>query len=195
MALYIRFEDVRLRLVGKVRFTDNIDDDDATRMPVALANALINEAESDVELDLSPRYYAPFQTDSGGSFGSLPQRPTRTILRTLCELKAVMRILDTDFGRGTAVNGEDYYTTTAKRYKDLLDRVMKTHENGFGYVYPPLPGLKLNYQNEAADDGFKGQVLHHSNHQSGDYAAEQINDPTETFWNVTLATLDGDRFG
>jgi len=72
MPLYITLEDVRLRLIGKVRFTTNPLDEN--KMSETLANRLIDEAEGQVELDLSPRYAAPFQTVSGTAFSNLPER-------------------------------------------------------------------------------------------------------------------------
>jgi len=184
MGLYISLEDVRLRLIGKVRFTT--DEENENKMPEALANRLIAEAEGQVELDLSPRYLAPFQTDAGDSFSQLPDRPTRNYLRTLCELMAVVRILETDFGSGTAVDGEKYAEKTRERYaamiKELLLRKTDGGQEALGFAKPPLPGLKLNYMNELADDGFMGSVLITSR-GDGDYPAKQINDPSENYWN------------
>lgn len=183
MPLYIRLDDVKVRLKGKVRFTTDPEDED--KMPETLANRLIDEAESDVELDLSPRYFAPFQTKNGAPFKDLPDRPTRNYLRTLCELLAVIRILETDFGSGTAVDGEKYAEKLRKRYGEMIKLILmkKTDRatESSGYAKPPLPGLKLNYMNEAADDGFMGQVLVTSQ-GDGDYPQKQINDPSEDFW-------------
>ena len=189
MGLYVRFEDVRLRVVGKILFTPNEygDDEDPNKMPVRLANRLIEEAEGDVEHDLSPRYASPFQTDTGDPFSSLPRRPTREMIRTLCELKAVIRFLETDFGRGTAVDGDDYTEKLQKRYDKTVEKLLEKKKSG-GWAYPPLPSLRLNYMNEQ-DDGFSGQILVTSS-GDGDFPREQINDPSENFWNGALNDLD-----
>lgn len=193
MALYTNFEQVRLRLIGKVRFTES--EADENKMPVALAQKLINEAEGQVELDLSPRYAAPFTTVDGAPFAQLPQRPTREYVVTMCELQSVMRILETDFGSGSAVDGAKYAKEIEKRYIKMRDALLQKPSDrsadnlGLGWFYPPLPGLKLNWMNETADDGFKGSVIVASGTPTMGYAAGQINNPAENFWNSVLQTV------
>lgn len=154
-----------------------------------LANRLIEEAEGQVEMDLSPRYYAPFQTDDGGAFSTLPDRPTKNILRTLVELMSCIRILETDFGTGTIVDAEPYIEKIRARYdsivRDLLVRKTDGGQESQGFAKPPLPSLKLNYMNESADDGFMGSVLV-TTQGDGSYPQKQINDPSENFWNGSL---------
>lgn len=190
MGLYITEDDVIVRLVGKVRFTD--DPDDENQMPFSLLRRLINEAEGQVEYDLSQRYEAPFQTIDGAAFSNLPERPTKEILRTLCELNAVMRVLETDFGKGTIVNGDAYAEKVEQRYHKILDRIMKRKRNDemMGWQFPPLSGLKLSYFNTEADDGYAGMVLLTSR-GDGDYPASQINDPSQSYVNASLDDLDG----
>lgn len=184
MGLYVQLEDVRVRLIGKVKFTTS--EDDENKMHEDLANRLINEAEGQVEQDLSPRYAAPFQTSDGTAFRNLPSRPTREILRTLCELKSVIRILETDFGRGTIIDSDKYAVSIQKRYDSIVGQVLgKKKMNGEeaqGFAYPPLPGLKLNWMNSQSDDGFMGAVLTTSQGDGG-YPSKQVNDPSESFWN------------
>lgn len=183
MGKYIDFEDVRIRLIGKVSFTE--DEDDENKMSKTLANRLIDEAEGVVEYDLSPRYAAPF-TVKDGSFADLPTSPTKEILKTLCELKAVERILETDFGSGTAVNGDKYKDSISKRYTSMVDRILaKKKDKGAdagGWMYPPLPGLDLNYMNTEADDGYMGSVIVASGTETMGYAAHQVNNPAVNFW-------------
>lgn len=190
MGLYVTFDDVRKRLIGKVRFTE--DEDDENKMHVDLAERCINEAEGQVEMDLSPRYIAPFRGDNDEPFASLPDRPTREQIRTLCELQAVVRILETDFGKGTAVNGDKYKASVEKRYKEMVAKLLMRKRDrsrddyGLGWFYPPLPGLKLNYMNNMGDDGFAGAVLVASGSPEQGYAANQINSPSETFFGSSL---------
>jgi len=191
MGLYANENEVKLRLKGKVQFTD--DDTDENRMHVNLLRRLISEAEGEVELDLSPRYMAPFQTDAGLAFSQLPERPTREIIRTLAELKSVIRVLETDFGSGSVMDGSKYSDSLQKRYDKLTERLLKRREYGGNettqFLYPPLPNLMLNYQNEQGDDGFMGQILVTSDGH-GDYGSAQINSPGETFWNGSVDEID-----
>lgn len=183
MGLYINLEAVRVRLIGKVRFTE--DENEENKMHVSLANRLVNEAEGQVELDCSPRYSTPFVTVNDEAFAKLPERPTKEILRTLCEIQSVMMILDTDFGRGTVSDSDKYVKNLKTRYDDLLKRLMakKTDkgEESAGWKYPPLIGLQLNYFNRVHDDGYMGTVLTTSDGQGG-FPAQQINNPGETWW-------------
>lgn len=188
MPLYVSFEQVRLRLVGKVRFGDEGCEDD-NKMSPELARRLINEAEGQVEQDLSPRYAAPFQTDAGDPYAKVPDRPTKQIITTLCELVAVSRILETDFGSGSATDGEKYRKAVDKRYEAIRDRLLAKRKDGAsdsqGWMYPPLPGLRLNYFNTAADTGYMGTVIVASggDSESQSYPKNQINDPAFNFWN------------
>lgn len=187
MGYYINLEAVKVRLSGKVRFTT--DDNDENRMSEKLANRLINEAEGQVEQDCSPRYAAPFEREDGAPFSELPDRPTKEILRTLCELQACLRVLETDFGRGTVSDADKYCKSLEKRYKDILDRLMAKKTDGgqesAGWKYPPMTGLKLNYFNLVSDDGYIGSVLTTTD-GIGSYPFEQINSPGETWWNSIL---------
>lgn len=186
MGLYIQNADVEIRLVGKVRFTDN--DEEENKMSRRFLARLINEAEGQVELDLSPRYEVPFQTADGRGFMFLPDRPTRNILRTLCEVQSVSLVLDTDFGRGSVVDADKYCEALRKRYKQILaDLLAKKQfegdaQAGLGWAKPPMTNLMLSYFNTEADDGFAGMVLN-SSRTHGYYTEEQINNPAESFWN------------
>lgn len=192
MGLYITKDDVIVRLRGKVRFTDEIDEHN--KMHFSLLERLIFEAEGQVERDLSLRYFAPFQDECTGKFNDLPNSPTRNLLRTLCELQSVMRVLETDFGTGSAMNGEAYSKKLQERYdsvikKELIKRDETEYASQTGWKYPPLPGLKLNYFNTKADDGYSGMVLNTSSGR-GEYASNQINDPSENFNNAYFDTID-----
>lgn len=186
MGAYISREDVRVRLLGKVRFTDN--EDDENKFQFLLLDKLITEAESDVEHDLSRRYAIPFVTSDDRAFKFL-HRTSFNYIRTLCELKAVIRVLETDYGRGTVVEADKYIEKLAKRYTNMVKALMEKKKEGLGWMYPPLPMLKFNYMNTEADDGFAGMVLTTSN-GDGDFPRAQINDPGETYWNGTIDSID-----
>jgi hypothetical protein len=179
------------RLRGKIKFTEDLEDEN--RMSFRLLRRLMNEAEADVEQDLSPRYAAPFQTAEGAPFDQLPERPTKEFLRTLCELKTVLRVLETDFGRG-AVDADDYRTKTDNRYKEMKNKLLELRngDDQNKWLYPPLMGLRLGYHNTEADDGFRGMVINTSGEQGpGNYAANQINDPSKGWFNLTTEDIYG----
>jgi hypothetical protein len=187
--MYIKFEDVRLRLVGKVRFTDDIDDEN--KMPKALAIRLIDEAEGQVEVDLSPRYAAPFVNSAApNTFASIPDRPTKNIIRTLCELKAVIRILETDFGAGSSVDGAKYIKNIADRYKDIVNNniLAKPSDDFKGsrqWAFPPLPNLQKAYFNTEADDGYAGMgpLVTSDMGESMEIMEDKQSNPSEDFFN------------
>lgn len=183
--LYTTLDQIKALLLGKVEFTT--DPTDENKMDEDLATSLICQAEGQLELDLSPRYLAPFQTDGGDAFENLPDRPTKQVLNLLAQLQAVRRVLETDFGRGSVVDGAKYCESVTKKYDTLAAQLLAKKKYGGseaqGFAYPPLPGLKLNYMNNQADDGFHGQVLIASGSPSQGYAKGQINDPAVNFWN------------
>jgi hypothetical protein len=191
MGRYVSFEEIRIRTLGKVKYTDR--ESDENKMHVDLANALISEGEVQVELDLSPRYESPFQGIQGEAFSTLAHG-TKMLLKTLCELQAVMKILDTDFGRGTVNGAEKYYESLQKRYDRMVKQIMEYRDGyGSGWKYPPLPGLKLMWANAQADSGFVGEVLVISpSGESDSFPARRINDPSKTF--IYGETLAGDEW-
>ena len=199
MGRYINQEAVIVRLRGKVKTTDD-PEANPDRMPLLLLNRLINEAEGAVEQDMSTRYFAPFSTIQGQPFANLPERPTKEILRTLCELLAVIRVLETDFGRGSGLDGMKYAESCQKRYDVMLwgdDKkpgLMSIRENTFNtFRSPPLPGLQSNFQVSQADNGFAGYFgKTGAEHNAATYAEDQINDPAQNFWNGRLDGHDED---
>lgn len=189
MALYVTLNDIKLRVAAKIRFTDDADAE-PDKMSNQLARRLLDEAEADVEHDLSERYLAPFQTIAGAAFANLPERPTKQLIKTLAEHKATIRFLETDFGSGSPVTGDEYMEKLQERYDKMLERLMKRRDNTFNHwAYPPLPDLKLAYHNEAADDGFSG-TIHVADQGDGSFPQYQINDPSENLWNGEVDGLD-----
>lgn len=185
MGAYVQFEAIRVRLVGKVSFTEDADNENA--MSTVLANRLIAESEGEVEMDLSPRFSAPFQTEDGQPFARLPKNPTQEIIRTLCELKSTIRILETDFGSGSTVDASKYADSLQKRYDKILEKVVgRKKVNGQEtnqWLFPPMTGLQLAPHNMSSDDGFGGQILSTSDSDGrGDFPQKQINSPSENFW-------------
>ena len=184
MPLYITTNDVKIRLIGKVKFTT--DDTEENKMPESLLERLIDEAEGEIEYRLSQRYETPFVADDGSAFSTLPARPTREQLRTLCELEAVRRVLQTDFGRGSFASGDEYAKGVQEDIEKRIDRLTSTFDDTRArYKFPPLPGLRLAAHNQEADDGFGGRILVTTSGY-GAYAAHQINSPSETVLNGTV---------
>jgi hypothetical protein len=193
VGLYTRQNRVVSLLEGKIRFTSDVSDEN--KFSFTLLKTLIDQAESDVELDLSPRYAAPFQTDQGQPFSQLPLRPTQNYIMTLCELMSCIRVLETDFGRAMLDGGDKYAKVQQDRYKAMLDRLTERRkvsgEETLQWKYPPLPGLMLSYMNDQGDDGFAGRVYVTSDGR-GDYPSSQINSPSENFWTGEIDRLDQD---
>lgn len=187
MGLYVSQEEIKLRVYGKIRFTEDLDNpENQDKMPIALLRKLIDEAEGQVEADLLIRYSAPFQTVDGQAFDKLP-RPTRSYLRTMCELMAIVRLMETDFGRATGTAGEEFAKMSQKRYDAMLKTLVEVKDGSFNiFVRPPLEGLMLGYHNEEADHGFRGRVLTVNTTADGDYPSKQINDPSEDFVNGVI---------
>lgn len=188
MARYVIVERVKQRLEGKVRFAPP-GSDDPNQMTAALFNDLINEAESQVELDLMIRYDVPFKTQDG-SFEALPNT-TKTLLRVLSEMLSCVRVLEMDFGRGTATNGEKYTAQLQKRYDALVKQLIEIKDKSYQtWLRPPLEGLALAYSNQG-DTGFRGRIHNTTtiSHEA-DYAYKQINSPGENIFNGFLDPLD-----
>lgn len=188
---YVQLKEIQDRVLGKIQFTS--DSEDENEMQLTLANSLIDEAEAEVELDLSIRYAVPFKGSlDGQTFKQLPTS-TQLILKTLCRLQSVMKLIDTDFGRGSAVNGEEYKKELKARYDQMVEKRLLAKvgemEDTNQWLYPPLEGLALAWGNQA-DDGYRGMVISDSPSNDGAYPRDQINDPSETFFGVAGWTVD-----
>lgn len=186
MGRYVLEADIELFTRGKVEYTDDVED--KNRYERTLLRAMIDEAEGEVEMDLSPRYEAPFQGKNGEAFKTLP-KTTFNVIRALVRNKATIKVLESRYGRGNNVDGSKYSETLRKQYDAILDdRILLKRDgqkSGIQWAYPPLPNLKTSYFN-SADDGFFGAVLSQTD-SGGDtgYAAEQINDPSDTFFGLS----------
>lgn len=180
---YISNKDVEIRLLGKVRFTD--DDEDENKFPRTLLSRLIKEAEGKVERDLSPRYASPWRGPNGEAFKTLPST-TQETLRTMCELMAVIRVLGNDFGRGSVNDGSAFKKEQEGLYKEMVTRELEQRVDGGAvaqWKFPPLAGLATGDYN-MADDGFAGAVLTTSdNNGEGEFPRKQITDPSENWSN------------
>lgn len=189
MGRYVKRADIIVRLQSKVKFDES--GADQSKMSYELLDRLISEAETQVELDLSPRYEVPFKGVNDEAFGVLPVH-TRDIIRTLSELQSVIRVLETDFGRGTSIDGERYTKPISDRYNSLINdkllkkKMAKEDDESNQWKYPPLPSLKLAYFNTEADDGYMGMVINTSR-GIGSYPIEQINSPGENWWTGVLS--------
>jgi len=186
----IKTADIEARLGGKVRLTDD-PEGEPDKMPRALLEQLIDEAESQFEVDVSERYMVPLQCIDGSDFSKLPEFPTRRAITQAIRLAIVVRVLETDFGSGTATDGDKYKSAVEKRYKDDVASLVERRKGVEGgtqqFRRPPLPGLRLAAHNALGDTGFLGAV--HVTAQDGgdgDYPGKQINDPSETIWNGTF---------
>jgi hypothetical protein len=182
---YTSLESVKVRLRSKVQFQEC----DALK-PGELSNdflrQLICDAETEVEQDMRGRYSIPFRSKRAGTYLALPDHSKRA-LRTLCDMKAVELILETDFGRGTHIAGSNYAEKTESRYDLYVKKLLGIQKNPDGSEVmkrtPPLEDLLLNPSNAAADDGFRGMIINtdQSNHDAVSYAEESLNNPSRSW--------------
>jgi len=186
MGRYITDAEVKSRTAGKIRYATTDADEHAVG-PLFLAE-VIEEAESEVEMRLSCRYALPFVGTANEAFSTLTTN-TQTVIKTLCRMEAVRRLLSYDFGRGTAVDGELYAIALLKDYENRMTRLVEYRKGQFGhFLYPPLEGLKLAAHNSEGDDGYAGRIYVSSDNLGG-YAPGQMPSPGESFYNGELIDL------
>ncbi len=184
MGRYCSDTDVELRLKGKVRFTD--DPEDENKFPRSLLKRLIKEAEGKIERDLAPRYAAPFAHENCvGDFSTLPDT-TKETLRTMAELMSVIRVLGNDFGRGTVNDGSKFKEEQEKLYKEAVDHEL-SHRNDTdtaAWKWPPMDSLKTSLIN-ATDTGAHGTIINTNPcaRDEGSFPSDQITDPSENWAN------------
>lgn len=185
--LYTTIDNVKIRLANKIQFQKNSNVVEDGEMPDQLLSQLIVDAETEVEQDLRSRYAIPFQSASKGSFQNLPDHSQRA-LRIAVDLRAVIIILETDFGRGTHISGDSYSKEDKERYEDTINKLLGRDAIGRNdkidrfKVSPPLEDVKLAFSNSKADDGFRGAIINtDASHDSATYAAEQINNPSRSY--------------
>lgn len=183
--IYTTIDSVKVRLEGKVQFqTENPPLDG--EIPDALLIQLIMDAETDVEQDLRSRYAIPLQSKCHGNFKSLPDHSQRAI-RTLMDYMCVIKVMETDFGRGSHINADGYIDNDRRHYRELLEKLLGKDMQGDGanrFKYsPPLDDVKLSASNRAADDGYRGMIINTdaSQNDSVSYAEDSINNPAQTF--------------
>lgn len=186
---YTTVDSVKTRCAGKVQFQQ-----EKVALPEEMSNdllyQLIQDAEADIELALSERYFVPFQRTDGAAYSHLPDH-TKRQLRKVVDLRAVELILGTDFARGGHTDGDE----AAPRTKDFLLEAMDLLLGRASFtqpgvpapkrpmrVAPPLPGLMLALGNQA-DTGKMGTIINTDESVLGaeTYAAGQINNPSAAF--------------
>jgi len=183
--LYTTINSVKVRLTNKVQFQKKGEDCKRGDMPYDLLCQLIADAETEVEQDLRGRYKVPFTSIKHGNFINLPDHTKRAI-RSVVDFLSVVKILETDFGRGSHVNGENYYQNTKEHYNSLIAKLLGRDQeaNGAGhdrYRYtPPLEDLCLAKSNAEADDGYSGMIINTDGDEGVEgYAEDSINNPSQ----------------
>jgi hypothetical protein len=187
--IYTTVPSVQVRLTGKVQFQSETGLMQG-EIPNALLLQLIADAETAVEQELRSRYAIPFRSAQYGTWDALPDH-TRRAIRMVCDLKAVMRILATDFGLGTHVSADPYYKSTSVEYNLEIKRLLGKDMIGAGdnidrfRVSPPLDDLMLSANTLAsADNGVRGRIINTSGGRNEvDYAKSQQNDPSRSYIN------------
>lgn len=191
--LYTTYDNVKVLLANKVQFQFSPDYIQDGELPNALLGQLICRAETRVEQDLSTRYAIPFQSRRTRQYQDLPDHSRRG-LQTAVDLRAVIEVLMTDFGRGTHINAELYTRNSEKEYEEYIDLLLgrnreAANEKRNRYRFsPPLQDVLLAFQNRMADDGYKGMIINTdgSRHGAENYAENQINNPAATYINRRL---------
>jgi hypothetical protein len=186
--LYTTVDSVKVRLAGKVQFQQDPKNIADGELPDALLLQLIADAETQVEQDLRGRYAIPFTSKCSGSYDALPDHSKRA-LRIVVDLRAVIDVLDTDFGRGTHIDGDKYSDPNKAKYKALIGTLLGQDQEGKNGKIdrfrrtPPLEDVKLAKGNTEADDGYRGTIINTdaSRHGAESYAEHQINDPSIGF--------------
>lgn len=196
--IYTTIDNVKVRLANKVQFQADPNFVQDGELPDILLTQLIVDSETEVEQDLRSRYSIPFRSYRTGTWADLPDH-TKRALRSPIDMKCVINILDTDFGRGTHVNAEGYKKNLEDHYNKYIDKILGRDSEGANdkrdrfRFSPPLELLMLAYQNRKADDGYKGMILNSDQDTKGaeDYARQQINNPSrsylnrrDSFWNL-----------
>jgi len=186
--LYTTTDSVKIRLTNKVQFQSNPKTVADGEIPDQLLGQLIRDAETEVEMELRARYAIPFRSIKFGNFAKLPDHTKRAV-RVACDLKAVLIILSTDFGRGTHISGDGYSKEDKKRYDDQINLLLGRDRIGANDKIdrfkhsPPLEDLMLAASNSKADDGYRGRIINTdaSENDAVSYAEEQINNPAATY--------------
>jgi hypothetical protein len=183
---YTTIDSVKVRLAGKVQFQQSPDQIEPGELPDALFHQLIVDAETEVEQDLRSRYAIPFQSKTFKTYPALPDHSRRAI-RVAVDMKSVMMVLQTDFGRGTHIQGDDYFDSLKESYQEYLKKLLGQDSEGekrerFRFS-PPLEDLLLAVSNSEADDGYKGMIINtdQDRRDAVTYAEEQMNNPSESY--------------
>lgn len=184
---YTTVDSVKVRLANKVQFQSGSSPVEG-EIPNDFLLQLILDAEVDVEMDLRARYKTPFQSITNGHFDKLPEHTKRAI-RKVVDHKAVMNVMQSDFGRGTAISGEGLDDKMSEKYEEEIMRLLGKEKIGEGQEHyrfknsPPLDDLQLAKSNAEADDGYRGMIINTdgSCNSTSDYAREQINDPSRSY--------------
>lgn len=185
--LYTTVESVKARLANKVQFQADPKVVEDGELPDALLLQLIADAEAWVEQDLRSRYAVPFRSKIRGTYVGLPDHSKRAI-RTAVDFRATVMVLETDFGRGSHIAGDNYAETMQKRYDEYVAKLLGRDQEGANEKVdrfrrsPPLDDVALAPWN-VADDGYKGMIIN-TNQDRRDavsYATEQVNNPAQAY--------------
>lgn len=145
---YITLQSVKRDLDGKVQFSNDnpkyVSDNDV------LNN--IQSGEAWVERILSRQYVISPQltgVDINGNdipFNQITPASTIYDIQKLCLLKTCIFLMETEFGKGEGVRGQSYRDNYIERLENLEHEIVGIDQISGQYLYPPLPGLKLDPQ-------------------------------------------------
>lgn len=190
--IYTTFDSVKVRLANKVQFQADPAGPVDGELPNDLLAQLISDAETQVEQDLRGRYAIPFRSNktNTSTWADLPDHSRRAI-RVAVDMAAVIMVLNTDFGRGTHISGDNYSESQQKAYTAYIKRLLgqdpesegaEAHGKRFRFS-PPLDEMLLATSNREADDGYRGRIINTDADPRGaeGYATEQVNNPSRSY--------------
>ena len=189
--IYTSVDSVKVRLANKVQFQRDATNAIEGELPNDFLCQLISDSETEVEQDLRHRYAIPFRSLRTGKYADLPDHTKRAI-RMVVDLRATQMILETDFGRGTHVDGKSYAKTQEDNYQKYINKLLGRDSEGKNDKIDrfrfsgPLEDLLLAVTNKEADDGYRGTIINTdaSCNDSASYAARQVNNPSESYPRV-----------
>jgi hypothetical protein len=143
--------------------------------------AMINQAETKVEIELSDQYVIPFQGYNGVIFSDIDNSSTVETIKNLCLYRAVMNVLRLYFGKTGENKGIEYINNIRDMYNEIMNPLKKKRNTGVFNV-PPLPGLLLNGKSQRVSPVLPGpQLSGLCNANSFEYANKHMTDP-RTNW-------------
>lgn len=182
---YTSLAEIKLELKGKITFSNT----NTTYMSDNEVLNNIKSGEAAVERYFSRQYITipSFLGVDGEDFDLIPDIYVATvdIVRKLSTLKTCIYIMHTKFGKADGVRGQGYLENYKEDYRDLLAEIIEKDDKSGQWLYPPLPGLKLNPNASFYEPGIMFPALAKVGSTSGSLTQQVVGrmiDPTSNWW-------------